>query len=68
MRIVLLLDEGSSYRDVAEKLGLSLDHAERYAFVMACRKIVEQFADGRLVAPLEHMLAGGRARRALGCN
>ena len=36
---------------------LSLDHAERHAFVMACRKIVEQFADNRLVAPLEHMLA-----------
>ena len=24
---------------------LSLDHAERHTFVMACRKIVEQFAD-----------------------
>jgi len=36
---------------------LSLDHAERHAFVMACRKSVEQLADGRLVAPLEHMLA-----------
>ena len=40
---------------------LSLDRAERYAFVVACRKIVEQLADGRLVAPLEHMLAPAEA-------
>ena len=36
---------------------LSLDHAERHALVVACGKIVEQAKDGRLVAPLEHMLA-----------
>jgi len=36
---------------------LPLDHAERHAFVMACRKIAEKVADGRLVAPLARMLA-----------
>ena len=35
----------------------SLDHAERHAFVMACRKISEKVADGRLVTPLARMLA-----------
>jgi HEAT repeat protein len=36
---------------------LPLDHAERHAFVMACRKIAEKVADRRLVAPLAVMLA-----------
>jgi HEAT repeat protein len=36
---------------------LSLDHAERHAFVMASQKIAEKAADGRLVAPLGRMLA-----------
>jgi HEAT repeat protein len=36
---------------------LSLDHAERHAFVMASQKIAEKAADGRLVAPLAGMLA-----------
>jgi HEAT repeat protein len=36
---------------------LPLDQAERHAFVMACRKIAEKVADGRLVAPLARMLA-----------
>lgn len=35
----------------------SLDHAERHAFVVACRKIAEKVADGRLVTPLARMLA-----------
>jgi HEAT repeat protein len=34
----------------------SLDHAERYAFVMACNNLAEKAADGRLVAPLAGML------------
>jgi hypothetical protein len=36
---------------------LPLDHAERYAFVMACRKLAEKVSDGRLIAPLARMLA-----------
>jgi HEAT repeat protein len=36
---------------------LSLDHAERHAFVVASRKIAENASDGRLVAPLARMLA-----------
>jgi HEAT repeat protein len=39
----------------------SLDHAERHAFVMACRKISEKVADGRLVTPLARMLAPNEA-------
>ncbi len=35
---------------------LSLDHAERYAFVSACKKVAKQGADGRLVASLAGML------------
>jgi HEAT repeat protein len=36
---------------------LSLDHAERHAFVIASQKIAEKAADGRLVGPLSRMLA-----------
>jgi HEAT repeat protein len=36
---------------------MSLDHAERHAFAMACGKITEKVPDGRLVAPLGPMLA-----------